>query len=101
MASPSTSASPTRSLSPAHSLPRASLDSEHDAISPPTTNGSAVDEDSTSDPVELLRKELQHAREEKENLASQYRNLLSKLTTMRTTLGNKLKQDAVRRCSVL
>ncbi|KZV67878.1 hypothetical protein PENSPDRAFT_635152 [Peniophora sp. CONT] len=89
MASPS----PTRSLSPAHSLPRASLDSERDVLSSPKTNG-VHDGDSTSDPVELLRKELRHAREEKENLATQYRNLLSKLTTMRTTLGNKLKQDA-------
>ncbi|VDC00130.1 unnamed protein product [Peniophora sp. CBMAI 1063] len=91
MASPS----PTRSLSPSHSLPRTSLDIDHDHIlSPPTTNGPSDGDSTTSDPVELLRKELQHAREEKENLATQYRNLLSKLTTMRTTLGNKLKQDA-------
>lgn len=48
------------------------------------------------DPFERLQKELERTKEEKETLASQYRNLLSKLTTMRTTLGNKLKQDAVR-----
>ncbi|KAH8103026.1 hypothetical protein BXZ70DRAFT_927733 [Cristinia sonorae] len=46
------------------------------------------------DPVQRLQHELQRTREEKDTLAAQYRNLLSKLTTMRTTLGNKLKQDA-------
>jgi hypothetical protein len=52
--------------------------------------------DSESDPVARLQKELDRTREEKETLAGQYRNLLAKLTTMRTTLGNKLQQDAVR-----
>ncbi|KAG1823634.1 uncharacterized protein BJ212DRAFT_1444722 [Suillus subaureus] len=46
------------------------------------------------DPVEKLKRELEREREEKENLAAQYRNLLAKLTTMRTSLGNKLQQDA-------
>ena len=95
MASPSASTSPARSDSPSHALSRASLDSERErnVVSPPTTNGGA---DADPDSVEELRKELQLVREEKENLASQYRNLLSKLTTMRTTLGNKLQKDAVR-----
>ena len=48
------------------------------------------------DPVERLQRELARTREEKETLAAQYRTLLSKLTTMRTTLGNKLQKDAVR-----
>lgn len=48
------------------------------------------------DVVSRLEKELERTREEKEQLATQYRNLLAKLTTMRTTLGTKLKQDAVR-----
>ena len=48
------------------------------------------------DPVQRLQHELQRTKEEKDTLAAQYRNLLAKLTTMRTTLGNKLKQDAVR-----
>jgi hypothetical protein len=96
-----------RSLSP---NTRGSLDSERDAtMTPPLaeTNGvndhdgsDNADDDTPLDPLERLRKELQRTREEKENLASQYRNLLSKLTTMRTTLGNKLKQDAVRYLSV-
>jgi hypothetical protein len=49
------------------------------------------------DPVLELRRQLERTNEEKEHLATQYRSLLAKLTTMRTTLGNKLKQDAVRR----
>jgi len=53
-----------------------------------------VDEEGL-DPIEKLKRELDHEKEEKENLAAQYRNLLAKLTTMRTSLGNKLKQDAV------
>ncbi|KAJ7792926.1 hypothetical protein B0H14DRAFT_2928687 [Mycena olivaceomarginata] len=58
-------------------------------------NGSKKsDDDEPSDPVEKLQRELERTREEKETLAAQYRNLLAKLTTMRTTLGNKLKQDA-------
>ena len=54
------------------------------------------DDDSNFDPVAKLQRELERTREEKDTLAAQYRNLLAKLTTMRTTLGNKLKQDAVR-----
>jgi hypothetical protein len=52
--------------------------------------------DSIEDPVERLQLELERTRDEKEALATQYRNLLAKLTQMRTSLGNKLKQDAVR-----
>lgn len=70
---------------------------------PPLTNGSIAngqpangsDDLEGLDPIERLQKELERTKEEKDTLASQYRNLLSKLTTMRTTLGNKLKQDAV------
>ncbi|KAJ7185557.1 hypothetical protein C8R46DRAFT_982226 [Mycena filopes] len=57
-------------------------------------NGKQNDAEGPSDPVEQLQRELERTREEKETLAAQYRNLLAKLTTMRTTLGNKLKQDA-------
>ena len=53
-------------------------------------------DESDMDPIQKLQSELERTKEEKEALASQYRTLLSKLTTMRTTLGNKLKQDAVR-----
>ena len=43
-----------------------------------------------------LQQELERTREERDKYASQYRNLLTKLQNMRNTLGNKLKQDAVR-----
>ncbi|KAF8627337.1 hypothetical protein AX15_004410 [Amanita polypyramis BW_CC] len=71
---------------------RLSLDSDL-ATTPPALNG-RDDDTEDLDPVARLQRELDRAREEKESLATQYRNLLAKLTTMRTTLGNKLKQDA-------
>ena len=87
---------------------RSSTDSERHSSPSPTkglngdSHSSNDDEDlSHLDPVERLQRELERTREEKEALAAQYRNLLSKLTTMRTTLGNKLKQDAVRACFLL
>lgn len=83
------------------------MDSERSGtFSPPLDgpNGAAngkrhdIDEDTEGlDPVQKLQRELERTNEEKEQLATQYRNLLAKLTTMRTTLGNKLKQDAVRK----
>ncbi|KAJ7634718.1 hypothetical protein FB45DRAFT_743754 [Roridomyces roridus] len=74
---------------------RLSLDSERSST-PPVQNGvnGHADDEGPSDPLEKLRLELERTKEEKETLAAQYRNLLAKLTTMRTTLGNKLKQDA-------
>ncbi|KAH7886880.1 hypothetical protein F5I97DRAFT_1870971 [Phlebopus sp. FC_14] len=101
--------SPTRPFSPStnnvlHTDARSSMDSEPSTgtgTSSPSllgVNGRAHtshdDDDRDLSPLELLQKQLEREREEKENLASQYRNLLAKLTTMRTTLGNKLKQDA-------
>lgn len=83
---------------------RLSVDSERsNPSSPPIhTNGvnghaqkGGSEDDDESDPVSRLQRELERTREEKEALATQYRNLLAKLTTMRTTLGNKLRQDAV------
>ncbi len=58
-------------------------------------NGSATHDSEDGDMVSRLQRELERTREEKEHLATQYRNLLAKLTQMRTTLGNKLRQDAV------
>ncbi|KAF7360429.1 Guanylate kinase [Mycena venus] len=101
--------SPSGSISPAHSQimgeTRLSLDSDRSGTPNPfahsnganghgLVNGKQNDDDEPSDPIEKLQRELERTREEKETLASQYRNLLAKLTTMRTTLGNKLKQDA-------
>ena len=106
------SSPPTPSHSPSNSIStkeaRLSIDSERSVSSsaPPklsngvnghTLSNGKQNEDDDGDPVERLQRELEQTREEKETLATQYRNLLAKLTQMRTTLGNKLKQDAVRR----
>ena len=83
---------------------RLSVDSDRDSQDPPltngkpnghATNGSEDPDDADLDPVERLQRELERTKEEKDVLASQYRTLLSKLTAMRTSLGNKLQQDAV------
>ncbi|KAK0203695.1 hypothetical protein DFS33DRAFT_1261123 [Desarmillaria ectypa] len=78
---------------------RLSVDSDRSqSDSPPVhingANGSATHDIEDGDMVSRLQRELERTREEKERLATQYRNLLAKLTQMRTTLGNKLKQDA-------
>lgn len=94
--------SPSQALADLH----LSLDS-HSASgdSPPATvNGikTAVNGHNTSssedglDPIHKLQQDLERTREERDELAAQYRNLLGKLQNMRNTLGNKLKQDAVR-----
>ncbi|WVN85460.1 uncharacterized protein L203_100606 [Cryptococcus depauperatus CBS 7841] len=43
---------------------------------------------------QAVQEELESIRQEKETLSNQYRGLLGKLTAMRTTLGDKLKEDA-------
>lgn len=103
----SQSTSSVGSIENATAALRLSVDSDRDAQSPSLTNGnpdchaangsngSEDSEDGDLDPVERLQKELERTKEEKNVLASQYRTLLSKLTAMRTTLGNKLQQDAV------
>ncbi|KAG5641132.1 hypothetical protein DXG03_005946 [Asterophora parasitica] len=85
-------------------ISRASVDSERspnisvDSVAAnghrSTHNNGDTGEDADADPIDRLQRELERTREEKDTLATQYRNLLAKLTTMRTTLGNKLKQDA-------
>lgn len=82
---------------------RASLDGKS-PLSPPPLNGNGLQHDNENveegdgeelDLVQKLQRDLERTNEEKEQLATQYRNLLAKLTTMRTTLGTKLKEDAV------
>ena len=46
--------------------------------------------------IAQLEGELERVTDERNGLEAQYRNLLSKLTSMRNTLGDKLRQDAVR-----
>ncbi|KAG8983930.1 hypothetical protein FRB90_005648 [Tulasnella sp. 427] len=60
----------------------------------PQEGAAERDDDEPSDNVEKLRLELEQTRAEKDVLADQYNGLLAKLTTMRNTLGNKLKEDA-------
>ena len=100
----SQSSSPVSSIEHATAALRLSVDSDRDSPNPSLTNGkpnghaangSEDSDDADLDPVERLQQELERTKEEKNVLASQYRTLLSKLTTMRTTLGNKLQQDAV------
>lgn len=84
--------------------PRSSADSERNidlaihrnGVKGHTSSDSFGRLNGSDDPVEKLQRELDITREEKDNLATQYSNLLAKLTQMRTSLGNKLKQDAVR-----
>ncbi|WVF70656.1 hypothetical protein IAT40_005449 [Kwoniella sp. CBS 6097] len=49
---------------------------------------------SESERIYQLEEELGNVRQEKEVLNGQYRGLLGKLTAMRTSLGDKLKEDA-------
>ncbi|PWN48624.1 hypothetical protein IE53DRAFT_389161 [Violaceomyces palustris] len=44
--------------------------------------------------ADQLRRALVHCRDQRDGFENQYRNLLSKLTTMRSTLGDRLRQDA-------
>lgn len=45
--------------------------------------------------IRRLEEELSLTTQEKDQFEAQYRSLLGKLTNMRNTLGDKLKQDAV------
>lgn len=79
------------------------------AGSPPsaTTNGVVDHTEDNEVPktneerIAQLEQELEKTRAESDSWAEQYRTLLAKLTTMRTTLANKLKQDAVNKFVVL
>lgn len=62
-------------------------------------NGSSANhhvDDAKLDTVDALRAELGRVRAEKDTLAGQYGNLVQKLNAMRTSVANKLQQDAVR-----
>lgn len=61
--------------------------------SPAASARSSMDEASR---IRQLEDELEMVRGEKDNLGNQYRSLLGKLTAMRKSLGDKLREDAVR-----
>lgn len=48
--------------------------------------------------VKELRADLERAKGERDSFEAQYKGLLAKLTQMRSTLGNRLRQDAVGYC---
>ncbi|KAJ2936478.1 hypothetical protein H1R20_g616, partial [Candolleomyces eurysporus] len=98
----------SHSRSNSASNPRVSIDSQRGRESPlppaaingvnghapPNGKQATTDDGDAEDSVELLQRELERTKEEKDALAAQYNNLLGKLTDMRTRLGTKLKQDA-------
>jgi hypothetical protein len=84
-----------------HPVPLQDSTSESSLSSSPVTevpaNGAAKRASGApTDQAAVLRAELERTRAEKDTLDEHYRTLLEKVTAMRTTLGNKLKQDAVR-----
>jgi hypothetical protein len=65
---------------------------------PPSTLPAAESPRSSIDDasrITQLEEELEVVRGEKESLGNQYRTLLGKLTAMRQSLGDKLREDAV------
>ena len=51
--------------------------------------------------IERIRAQLAHTENDKEQAESQYRNLLVKVNTIRSQLGDRLKADAVRAASLV
>lgn len=77
---------------PTESPPPAALDSISLPPARPSLDSARGDE---GDQIAQLEAELAVVRNEKELLGGQYRGLLGKLTSMRQSLGNKLREDAV------
>ncbi|SPO26430.1 related to RUD3 - suppressor of uso1-1 transport defect [Ustilago trichophora] len=82
---------------------RTSLDADtHPSINGKTASSASdadAEEEETWAPLSAMTESQIHAellrvREERDTFESQYRSLLSKLTTMRATLGDRLRQDA-------
>jgi predicted transcriptional regulator len=65
-----------------------SIQSKHEGQS---TEGT----ESNQEELQSLREELEEANESKEHFETQYNNLLGRVNTIKTTLGNRLKADAV------
>jgi len=63
--------------------------------SPERSPRSSVDEGTPAERIAKLQDDLVTTRQEKEVLSNQYRTLLGKLTAMRASLGEKLREDAV------
>ena len=75
------------------------IENGHSELSPRDSfegNGLQEASEGVEETVRRLEEELGRTKAEKDTFEAQYRGLLGKLTQMRTTLGDKLKQDAVR-----
>lgn len=70
-----------------------SIQSQHEGQS---TEGS---QSKHEEEVQALREELEEANEGKEHFETQYNNLLGRVNTIKTSLGNRMKADAVRAIS--
>ncbi|KAH8914677.1 hypothetical protein BT69DRAFT_1289852 [Atractiella rhizophila] len=79
---------------PLNGVARMSLDSGRASPRASLDGTGAGGSGSNGDRERLLRDELAKVKEERDNFENQYRGLLGKLTNMRNTLGDKLKQDA-------
>ncbi|KAK8865685.1 hypothetical protein IAR55_000830 [Kwoniella newhampshirensis] len=71
-----------------------SSDGDGDGDGDGTPRSSSEIQVSPRDRIAQLENELASTQQEKETLGNQYRGLLGKLTAMRTTLGDKLREDA-------
>lgn len=67
-----------------------SIQSQHDDQ---TTGGA---QSKHEEEVQALKEELEEANEGKEHFETQYNNLLGRVNTIKTSLGNRMKADAVR-----
>lgn len=56
---------------------------------------SSIDTAPPEERIAMLEEELAVTKQDKEVLGNQYRTLLGKLTAMRQSLGDKLREDAV------
>ena len=68
---------------------------ETESESPPTGTEEPTLSTEDASRIAQLEDELEAVRGEKETLGNQYRALLGKLTAMRQSLGDKLREDAV------
>jgi FtsZ-binding cell division protein ZapB len=73
---------------------------EHEDANDIVAQDEAADEEppmarDSDDRIAQLQEELEKVTNERDTFQSQYRGLLGKLSNMRTTLGDKLRQDAV------
>ena len=92
LAAAASTASHARNGSTSHSHDVRDREEERDKVEIAAAAGAGARGD---DRIQELEDELARVRDEKDALDGQYRSLLGKLTTMRKSLGEKLREDAV------